>query len=970
MTRLELLGPPRRCADGLAQPLAWQRPTALLAYLACQPDWVSRDALATLLRPDFREEQAKAYLRRLLYRLKDLGLDAGLQVEPQRVRWTGSADVRELADSAQARDWQRVIELYRGPLLDGTGLLGEDGLDAWFEAERERLRTRWRVALTARIDELIAAGARASLPTLMQRLVDDDQLDEDGVQFLLRRAAGDVERRIALAAFDTLQRRLAYEMALRPLPITQELAAGLRRQAPVAVATRPAAAAPAEAAPFLGRSQELDALHALFDEPGTRIVTLLGPGGIGKTRLARQLLAQRVARDGVQTVFVDLRDALTETQLLRGLAEALEVPQREGALQAQLRDALAARRALVVLDNFEQLLPSAALVAQLAAAAPGMQWLLTSREPLGIAGEHRFELAGLPAAGGGDAAVELFVLHARRLGYTPTLAEREAIARIGRLVEGSPLAIELAATWVPVMTPAEIAAEMARDLGFLASDAPDRPDAHRSLRTVFESSWRLLTVAERRALAALTVFSGFERTRATEVAGVDATMLLRLAGKSLLRRIDARRFGMHAQVAAFAAEHLDAETRAALCERHAQAYLGWLAQRTDLKPGTHPAATLAAVRADFDNLRAAWRHAVERGQASLVADALEPLNGFVFATNRFEEGAELFALAASAWADGSLLARTVERSRCACLLALGRVEEVAASVEALYAAAAEPAERAHLSIARASIAGRRGQFEAAGAAMREAAVAAEASADPYLRVRTRLNLGVTEWSLGRTDTAEELYLQALAETERLGADTYRARTLRALGIVRHGQGRYDEARALMRASLALFEQLGDAFDAASSLRNLGLLCAYVGDAAAALDYTQRALEWWQRLGAANEIGDSFFALGFARLKAGEDETARSALREALGIGLKTGYRPLLARSLAALGYLRAGRERARGLAWLGYALAHAALRQSDRPLFEGMRDALGATDDEMRAAQAPLRDAGIEALAAEVLAAD
>jgi DNA-binding SARP family transcriptional activator len=325
--RLTLLGAPQLVDASGGRSLPWQRPTALLAYLACQPDWVSRDQLATWLRPEAAEDSARAYLRRLPHRARDLGLAGGLEIEPQRVRWAAGADVRDLAVAAQARDWPRVLALYRGPLLDGAGLAGEAAIDEFFADERERCRTRWRAALCARIDDLHAAGDHAAIAPLMQRLADDDALDEDGVQFLLDRAGSEPERTVALAAFETLQRRLAYEMALRPLPATQALAQSLRDRVFAAapaegrVGTAAAIDDGADLTPFIGRDAEQQAVQAQL-AGAVRMVTLLGPGGVGKTRLARRVLQDWSGA----TALVDLSDVENEAGLLTALLGGLRVP--------------------------------------------------------------------------------------------------------------------------------------------------------------------------------------------------------------------------------------------------------------------------------------------------------------------------------------------------------------------------------------------------------------------------------------------------------------------------------------------------------------------------------------------------------------------------------------------------------------------------------------------------------------------
>ena len=230
--RLRLLGALQFEPAGAApQPLAWQRPVALLALLACADDWLPREQLATRLRPDADAATSRAYLRRLLHRLRELHPQAAaaVAVEPARLRWTGACDVQEFRAAVAAGRWDEALALHGAGLLAGAAPLGDEALDDWLEDTRLDLRRRARAALGAAIAQALERG-EGHATTLMQRLVDEDPLDEDGIQLVLAHAADEAQQRIALAAYDALARRLALEMALKPLPATEALAAALRER--------------------------------------------------------------------------------------------------------------------------------------------------------------------------------------------------------------------------------------------------------------------------------------------------------------------------------------------------------------------------------------------------------------------------------------------------------------------------------------------------------------------------------------------------------------------------------------------------------------------------------------------------------------------------------------------------------------------------------------------------------------------
>jgi predicted ATPase/DNA-binding SARP family transcriptional activator len=955
--RLTLLGAPRLTGPDGPRPLPWHKTTALVAYLACQPDWVSRDALATWLQPEAGEDSARAYLRRLLHRLKDQGLADGLEIEAQRVRWVGAADVRELDAAARAQDWPRVRALYGGPLLDGAGLAGEAAIDEFFADARERYRTRWRMALTAEIDALAARGERGAIAPLMEQLADDDGLDEDGVQFLLDRAGSEPERGVALAAFETLQRRLAYEMALRPLPATQALAQALRERVFAAAATAGAAVAPAPPrraplTPFVGRAAELISVRTLLGERAA-MVTLLGPGGVGKTRLAQEV---QQLWDGA-SAFVDLTDVGTLPALLTAFADSLALPAGlPGTPEQQLSGWLAARLSLVVLDNAETLVAereALALLARLVAAAPAVRWLVTSREPLALTAEHCVPLGGLSVQPEQADAAALFIAQAARHGYEVQAEDDAAIARIARAVDGMPLALELAAHWTRAMRPAEIAEAIAQDLDFLHSDAADRKPGHRSLRSVFDSSWRRLDAAAQAALAALTVCRGsFDAAAARAVAGADRALLLRLAGKSLLQRTTAGRFRLHAQMAQFCAEHLDEAQRIAVQRRHALHFLQRLAARDDLVLGRHAGHALAELRPDMDNLRAAWRHAISLREWTLLHAAVDPAELLLSQLRRYAEAADGFARAADACPPSHPLRTRARVAQALAVIGAGDLAAGTALLDALEQLQLAPAEQADVANGRAMVTNLRGEKAEALVACERARAAAEAAGDLPLQAQAALNLAVTRWASGDAAGSEAHAVQTLALAERIGADLTRARAQRVLSVLRREQGRLDEAQVLLERSLQFFESVGETYEAAYNLRGLSYMMADRKDPAAQLDYARRALAAYQSLGLPVPIVQTEFALGLALVAAGERSAAAATLRQCLRGALRLSLQVIALRALAELAALHAAVDRALAVQVLRFVVQHPSLRASDRPEFEQHLQALQADETELAAADA------------------
>ncbi|MFN2201103.1 MAG: glycosyltransferase [Caldilineaceae bacterium] len=336
-----------------------------------------------------------------------------------------------------------------------------------------------------------------------------------------------------------------------------------------AAARRPQTRLPVSASPLVGRLQELSSLSTLLKEPACRLITLLGPGGIGKTSLALHLADDNAAAfaDGVS--YISLVETTDPASFVPAMAKGLgiTVSASDDGID-QVLEYLRQKEMLIVLDNFDQVVPEASFLEDVLARAPRVTLLVTSREKLGLQREWAFDLGGLETPPRGSisteqirqySAVTLFLQCARHA--SPTFAanaeEYVAIARICRIVQGMPLAIELAASWVRVLSCSHIAEELVRDLGFLSSNLSNMPARHWSLGSVFEQSWRLLTPEEQKLLARLSVFRGsFTRQAAEAVAEASMPLLAALIDKSLVRHIPPSSYELHQYVRQFATTKL------------------------------------------------------------------------------------------------------------------------------------------------------------------------------------------------------------------------------------------------------------------------------------------------------------------------------------------------------------------------------------------------------------------------------
>ena len=479
----------------------------------------------------------------------------------------------------------------------------------------------------------------------------------------------------AIREYEKLRQYLRGEMGLEPDPATYELADLIRTRrfhppetGDQTLADTPTIKGnrhyigklPADTTPFIGRERELSQIADLLLDQSSRLITIAGPGGAGKTRLAVAAAAQQSPatssdekpfEDGV--FFVPLAPLSHPEEIVSALGRVLDcsIDQQENA-ERQLIEFLCSKSALIVLDNYEHVLDkdSAGLPARILEGAPGVKIVVTSRSRLGSQVEHVVTLGGLDIVdlpflavetdpdGDGEQvlrereanpAITLFKVSARRVqpGFEVTAENVLAIAQITRLVDGLPLGIELAAGWLELYTPAEIVSEVEQSADFLASGLVDVPERQSSLRAVFDSSWRNLSESEKRALAALSIFKGgFERHAAEVVVDASPHMMQSLVNKSWLQHAGGRRFQMHELLRQYTAAQLAsvASDYESALERHADYYADYVSALDKRVMGPEPGSALVDFSADLDNIHAAWHWYCRQGRVSEAVRRMLP----------------------------------------------------------------------------------------------------------------------------------------------------------------------------------------------------------------------------------------------------------------------------------------------------------------------------------------------------------
>ena len=717
---------------------------------------------------------------------------------------------------------------------------------------------------------------------------------------------------------------------------------------------------PVQSTPFVGRQDEMAEIARLMVSEDCRLLTLLGPGGTGKTRLSLAYAQQAFDLGKYQhgVFFVPLAPLTNPDLMVTAIAEAIQF-EFSGPLpqDGQLLTYLHQKEMLLVLDNFEHLVEGANFIGEILQAAPRVKVIATSREKLNIRGEWLLTIDGMqvpewiaPEESENYDAVQLFVLSAERAvpDFALTPENREDIVRVCQLVYGMPLAIELAAAWVELLSLDEIVSEIETSLDFLETDMRDIPERHRSIRAVFEYSWNLMDEQERDVFIKLAIFrDGFTREAAQRVAGASLRVLTSLVSKSLVKRLDTGRYRIHELLRQYAEEILgeDKALEHTTWEKQSEYFLDLLQKQGDEFQHGDFMLAMDTIDAEIQNARCAIMFAIEQRNAAGLSGFMSALYAFFESRNMHHDGVELFGKIVDAFqsdeANQLVYAQGLIRLGVS-KIRLAKFDEAQELIEEGYAIATVLDNTMERGLAKmwwsyiamsfgdyenalkygneaidlikitnrpvdlSSISGHvgyihylMGNYETAKDMMEAGMNMVGGSNNLLALAYSENNLGEVLREMGNYDKAQALFTSAHEKFVKMGSQRGVAFSLNNLAGLVIRLMKYEEAEQMYKKSYSIHKKIGDRVGEAHSMSALGNIALFTGRFKRAKDFFQQSLKMRRELNDQRGIGDSLQDMGWVSVTMGNLEagkqyhtdslTIRRTINDPRGISESLGY---------------------------------------------------------------------------------
>ncbi|MCE7988723.1 MAG: hypothetical protein DYG89_46810 [Caldilinea sp. CFX5] len=987
---------------------------ALLLYLAVTQRAHSRDLLADLLWSEMNNQQARDNLRYLLPELRRPLRDylmistKDIAFNQQAPFWVDVAQVcgvlTSQPDAIATPALQAALDLYQGEFLAGFSVRNAPVFEAWVVQQREALHTLAVQGAYTLAERYWQQAAYQSGLAATQRLLQWEPWHEAGHRLQMQLLVATGQRTAALAHYERCRAILAEELGVAPEAATIALYEQIRTgtfdrltslfwQADKVTTNHPVTQSPAllhnlpsNLTSFFGREAEIEQISALLTDARYRLVTLVGEGGSGKTRLALAV-AQRLLDssavvsvnspklvtasaslngskipiphfpDGVWFVTLGGQSTITNLadQLAVAMAQALSLAlSGNQPLFTQLLAYVQNKALLLLFDNAEEFLPEVAdLLVQLLQAGSLTKMLVTSRHSLNLQAEVAWPVAGLDLPPADDlppsalldySSIALFAERAshRNAGFQVTAKNQAAIIAICRLVEGLPLAIELAAVLTQQYSCHELTAALQQDYTILATTFRDLPPRHRSIKAMLDHSWRLLTPTEATLLAACAVFpSGFDLAAAMTVTGTSLASLSRLIDQSLLHvrpeTTENRRYSLHPLVRQYAAVQLQQQPTSAhqVHSQHCAYYLALLVRQGEVLG--HEVTALQTLQRELGNLRAAWAWAIAQSHFAWLQQSSRPLAQFyemagfyLEADAAFQQVVDLITRSAAKTAplspEQARLLATVQAEQAYFCMRLGQVDKAEALAQAALpvgSACHDAVIEAQSYLVLAQIRNQRQDRAGAHVAAEAAATVARDAVLPALEAQARQRRGVAYFAEDASTAGFSQLQQALTLAQAQGNRYLTANIHGTLGGGYYFVGNFADAYHYLQQAWQGSQAMHLPGTGVVALSWLSSLYIQVGRYELAAETAEQAQKVARQIGRQGIEVDACALLALAKYHQGELATADRYCQSA--IALVNAYN--LARS-ASLAYLVQGHLLCAQRQWQAAMLAYTQTRQS------------------------------------------